>query len=340
MGPIEQITHDLFILLFCTGLLIFLLYVRKQMSVKPTAPKIGPVDIEELRRQYSYIDHESFDALVGVFSAHNALQGLPIFLSKTCPALAVDRAESGITPDPKNVAVSRAGGGPDLPHDMPWPRNGKDAPLQFLHQVNLQDIAKATPADNLLPSNGLLVFFYDYDKQPWGNSPEDWQGWKLTFVPEDDFSSLEYRLPPYELPGKMGHHFPLTFRASYSIPSIADRSPEEIGFPEEYDFRYALSDALKGKAPTTYFFGKPYGIQHDDIIGCARSIFFQSPLGGNLKAASNTLAQRIKEEIDEWFLLYQESGEFGDMGSIYFVMRKQDAANGNFDNVWLVLQSH
>lgn len=304
-----------------------------------------PVEPEILRRMYSYIDKDSFDTLIELFTRHNAMAGFPKFLSETRPAVAVERVEGDSPHDQSKTGLSRAGGGPDLPENTPWPRNAAGQPLLFLQQVNLRDMALAAETmENPLPKAGLLVFFYDYTNQPWGYKPEDWQGWKLVYVPEEAFSTLVYRPSEYPLRGNLESDIAVKFSPSYSIPSPADRFAEEIGYPEEYEFRYALQEAMQGKAPMTYFFGKPYGVQHDGVIGEARYTFFQSPLGGNMQKESDELPRRIKEEINEWFLLYQQNTdqtwmEFGDMGTIYFVMRKQDAARGNFDHVWVILQS-
>src|SRR5919112_376866 len=55
-------------------------------------------------------------------------------------------------------AASRLGGAPYLPASTAWPRN-EDVPLSFIAQVNLGDIS-AYEAEGVLPSDGLLSFFY------------------------------------------------------------------------------------------------------------------------------------------------------------------------------------
>lgn len=58
------------------------------------------------------------------------------------------------------------------------------------------------------------------------------------------------------------------------------------------------------------------------------------------------LRAEIERASQDWLLLFQmgtvENGDFelmfGDVGHIYFWIKKQDLAAGNFDNVWLVLQ--
>lgn len=60
------------------------------------------------------------------------------------------------------VGASRVGGAPDLPADLPWPRDAEGAPLSFLAQVRLADLA-GMPDAAFLPEDGLLSFFYGKD---------------------------------------------------------------------------------------------------------------------------------------------------------------------------------
>lgn len=285
-----------------------------------------PASIDDMRKQYPYIDAASFTALVDVFTAHNAISGLPTFLAETRPAIGMEIQEATAAHDPNQVALSRSGGGPDLPASMEWPRNDKGEPLFFLRQMNLQDVSAVIKhIDTPLPASGLLIFFYDYANQPWGNDLADKGSWKVVYVPAVKFSELRYTPPQYPLYGKGGENFALTFRESYAMPSPADRDVAELGWPPEYDFRYAFLDALKGKAPTKYFLGRPYAVQYDGMEG-------------HVYVMTSSKGPR------DWILLYQEATdfqqgyEFGDTGTLYFWIRKQDLARQNFDNVWVMLQ--
>ncbi len=48
--------------------------------------------------------------------------------------------------------------------------------------------------------------------------------------------------------------------------------------------------------------------------------------------------------VDDWRLLFQVDSDgnmnidWGDVGVVYFWIRKQDLANRNFDNVWTIMQ--
>ena len=55
-------------------------------------------------------------------------------------------------------------------------------------------------------------------------------------------------------------------------------------------------------------------------------------------------AEALRSGAEEWRLLlqlasYEELGmKWGDLGSLFFWVREQDALAGNFDDVWVVLQ--
>ena len=73
---------------------------------------------------------------------------------------------------PVHDRSSRLGGSPDLPSSIEWPRKG-NAPLSFIAQVNLADVAPYE-AEGLLPRDGLLSFFYDaVEQEAWEFDPAD-----------------------------------------------------------------------------------------------------------------------------------------------------------------------
>src|SRR5260370_42272534 len=72
---------------------------------------------------------------------------------------------------PSAQAVSRLGGRPNLPKEIPWPVRQDGQPLSFIAQLDLstQPQVRGLP----LPKSGSLFFFYDADEQPWGFDPKD-----------------------------------------------------------------------------------------------------------------------------------------------------------------------
>ena len=71
------------------------------------------------------------------------------------------------------IGASKMGGQPDLPAGVEWP--AWHEPRAFLAQFNLAEVAPYD-AEGVLPSSGLLSFFYETDGEPlyaelWGQPP-------------------------------------------------------------------------------------------------------------------------------------------------------------------------
>ncbi|MDE6759122.1 MAG: DUF1963 domain-containing protein [Lachnospiraceae bacterium] len=67
---------------------------------------------------------------------------------------------------------------------------------------------------------------------------------------------------------------------------------------------------------------------------------------GGIPTITEEQKKEMLERSREWILLFQISTlekegyelMFGDCGSIYFYIRKQDLQERNFENVWMILQ--
>src|SRR5262245_12847927 len=72
---------------------------------------------------------------------------------------------------------TRIGGLPLLPDEFDWPLGKDGEPLGFLAQINLGNL----PTNPLgLPDSGLLSFFFDIERQPWG-CYEDAGSWRIVY---------------------------------------------------------------------------------------------------------------------------------------------------------------
>src|SRR5664280_1757636 len=79
-----------------------------------------------------------------------------------------------------DAASSRIGGNPLLPPQLRWPhRDG--APLSFLAQVRLEEVAPYD-VEGALPPSGLLLFFYGGAEDAWGFDPDDRLSWRVLLV--------------------------------------------------------------------------------------------------------------------------------------------------------------
>ena len=154
--------------------------------------------------------------------------------------------------------------------------------------------------------------------------------------------------------------FSLSFEARKDLPSgidftempeeeeISRRFPDETEMCdiEEYDaLRQEYGCALDGDwSANTKLLGYPDVIQNSMERECeevTRGIY-----NGGVHEVSQELEEEIEKNSKDWMLLYQmgvveKDGfelMFGDVGHIYFWIKKQDLEKRNFDNVWLILQ--
>lgn len=71
------------------------------------------------------------------------------------------------TTAPLDAGASKVGGDPDLPDEVRWPTDPSGVPLSFVAQV---DLSRLPAVDDDLPREGVLSFFYDTVRQPWGSA--------------------------------------------------------------------------------------------------------------------------------------------------------------------------
>lgn len=256
--------------------------------------------------------------------------------------------------------VGRFGGLPDVPEDFAWPSFETDTifddtvklrPLSFLAQFDCAALA-ALDGDGLLPHEGMLSFFYELGSQRWGYDPKDAGCARVYWFPD------KAALSPRELPEDMEEDWRLPSLAIYGRQSVEYPSSEEFplsflkSLPETANGWTALNrtrNALRGYAeePTPYhrLLGWPDIIQNGMAQQCelvSRGYY----LGG-----SGDIPQEVLDETDlsapeDWQLLFQLDSfhaggfdlMFGDCGSVYFYIRKEDLAVRRFDRVWLILQ--
>lgn len=247
---------------------------------------------------------------------------------------------------------SKIGGKPHLPESFAWPYyEGEDyegvlknRPLSFLAQFNLEEIAEYDQ-DNRLPHKGMLYFFYDLCTMRWGFDPKD-KGCARVFYVEDP-SALQAVDFPEELETDFVlPEFEVAFTARMDLPDyeeIAEFMPdlewdsydeEKVLFGYEGDEDEEVSKLL----------GYADLIQGDMLLECEEVC--NGIYCGNIPDLTEEQQGKMLADSKEWELLFQMSTVgnedyelmFGDCGSIYFYIKKQDLQKKNFDNVWLVLQ--
>jgi hypothetical protein len=182
------------------------------------------------------------------------------------------------------------------------------------------------------------------DEWPWGFDPKDRGGWAVIYdsasgpsLPVDFPIDLKAENRPPGIKFLEGKPY-------VSIPGLERITLEEAGITEEDedDYYELTAEAFDGN-PMHQIGGFPEPVQGGEMeeecqltsagIYCGDSTGYQSPEAAEIRAQPN-----------DWKLLLQYDSDdgievmWGDAGMLYFWIRESDAREGNFQNVWMVLQ--
>ena len=253
-----------------------------------------------------------------------------------------------------NPYRSKLGGMPAVPSGFEWPRfeaenyDGETAnrPLSFLCQIDLNEITMFDK-DGMLPNKGLLLFFYEQDSMCWGFDPADDGCCRVYYF--EEISELK----PLELPEDLKEEywvkeFDLAFSARDSYPSYEElRLHSDIGCEwDEYD--EALGDlGYEIEAERHKLLGYANLIQGEMLTECERTA--RGLYCGDAESYRSTpedVKADIHRKASDWVLLFQLASiytkdyelMFGDLGNLYFYIRKQDLADRRFDRARFSLQ--
>ena len=242
--------------------------------------------------------------------------------------------------DHDRVGASRLGGDPDLPTGAEWPRKS-GVPLSFVAQL---DLAELTPYDleGVLPSDGLLSFFYDATtQQAWGFDPADRGSWDVRHVAAAE--ELRRTPAPDDL-GPDGRLRPVGWRprGELAFATFDSLVVDRLGLTRDETIAY--SDQLESEEDTIHrVHGHPDPIQSGEMqLECqlaSNGVFVGDPEG-----YQDPRALDLGPGADDWRLLLQVDSDeaadvmWGDLGRIYYWIRDDDLAARRFDRSWLVLQ--
>lgn len=263
---------------------------------------------------------------------------LDLVTSLAQPTILMEPAEDAMDGP---TSTLRLGGLPRLSAGTPWPtRDGRS--LAFLGELNLASVRQAGGPD-WLPGGGVLHIFYDAREAPWGFDPKDRGGCIVLFTPAADDNE---RAPPADLDGKLvfRSHI-LQGRSVLSYPDL-DRLtlPEEVARNHDSETLYELETRQFGEGPQHRIGGYPSPIQNDEMERECQLASNGVYLGDAKGYASEQAVALLREPVSWKLLLQIDSDEaagmmWGDMGRLYIWVPEHDARQGDFTNVWLILQS-
>lgn len=239
------------------------------------------------------------------------------------------------------VGCSKVGGSPDLPLECGWPSCG-GRPLNFLLQINLEDISKFSYCKEL-PQTGLLSVFFDAVEQRWGFDPQDQGRWQILYVEAPDSGLKRLTQPHSDLPVREFRPCALTFYEALSpgwetVPVHA-LNMDDHEADEFFDFAHSLPGG-----PAHQILGHPLGIQsfEKDMQFRCQCVSNGLYMGGG-PAFDAERAKELEPGAAEWRLLLQidsddsSAMEWGDSGRLYFWIRDQNLRQRDFSAVWMIL---
>lgn len=242
-------------------------------------------------------------------------------------------------------AYSRLGGEPNLPSQVQWPI-WQGHTLPFVAQLDLAAIPKSHGLD--LPLNGSLYFFYGGEEAAWGFQSGDKGSAKVIYSPT---SLIEH--PPHAVPNDICDEW--RFRgvrlgaglSEISLPDGQDQTLDQLSLStKEYDRYCDFLEAWGAQRPSMYHRvgGYPEPIQGDPKLEAEL-------VSHGLYCGDATGYDRGKElglwqgSLDWELLLQVDSDEnanmmWGDVGCLYYLIRRQDLALRAFERAWLVFQCY
>jgi uncharacterized protein YwqG len=244
------------------------------------------------------------------------------------------------------IGASKVGGVPDLPANYLYP-TWKNIPLSFLAQINLADISNFESA-SVLPSSGILSFFYSATQETWGFDPKDKGSWQVYyFANPKDLQRIE-TLSDVPEEGRY-QACTVSFFEELTLPPFLSLIIENLKLDSNERKKYIrLEDILEEENQNKMknrILGYPDAIQNDMQIECqmvSNGIYY-----GDGKPREHPRYKELEPGAEDWELILQLDSEeenakmiWGDVGRVYFWIHKKDLNKLEFEKAWFQLQCY
>lgn len=245
---------------------------------------------------------------------------------------------------------TRFGGAPLLGPGVEWPRSDR-GPLSFLGQIDFRELRGFGGDGLVLPTDGVLTFFYDVEEQPWGYDPSHASGWALSYAP-DSARAIDVETPHGAIPFDVEPLAPssaqtlpwpgdLALRAFGTTPERAPWAREYKAFVESFTFQHAPLLAI---GPGRQQIGGHAQWLDGDGRLTAELASSGIQAGSDRGRLSSNDLQRAEVGAADWQLLWQleprdDRFTWVEMGTLYVLLRKRDLAARRFDRAWVVFQA-
>jgi len=240
------------------------------------------------------------------------------------------------------AGTTKIGGHPDLAPTAAWP-TWHGTSLSFIAQINLADLA-GVPFTACLPSSGLLSFFYHPFQETWGYNPGDKGSFAVIY--NERPSDAAFRDYPADLP-KEGIYpcCSVNFGAELSVPKYDSLPVKALNFSHEEMVSYM--DACMGfnesfELAPHRLLGHPHQVQNEMSLEC--ELVSNGIDCGTSEGYEEGRKRGLESGASNWQFLLEIGTDgnskmmWGDAGSLYFWIKKQDLADRKFENCWMILQ--
>lgn len=245
------------------------------------------------------------------------------FIEMLRPAIAI----RAVRAEDKTIAIgaSKFGGVPDVPDGFEWP-HWEDAPLNFVAQISLEETT-ALDAGNLLPSSGVLSFFY-YEM----NSEEE-EPYLVSGLLEEKgaWRTFHFTSPLKRTTGPLGWH-----REFGSVGTAKIAATLAVDFP-----RYA-EELEHGNAEAVAAFEAVRNVIATDSL----HVMLGYPFPMTERDARYHVAETTgRGTYRDWVMLFQVNTDreldynWGDAGAMFYFIHRDDLKAGDFSKVWLIGES-
>lgn len=235
------------------------------------------------------------------------------------------------------LGQSKIGGHPDLPRDQSWFSEDNGKSLSFVAQINLSETKPFDVSDHL-PQRGILYFFYSAEQEAWGFDPKDKDKFKVFYF-DGDTTQLERLEVPTDLPEHaLFRSCKVSFTSAVSLPSWESDSLNGIFTAEEQDTYMELTN----EGQMTKLLGYADNIQGTMEEEC--QMVTNGLYAGDASGYNDPRAEELRKDADKWILLFQlgsideASMMWGDLGRLYFWIKREDLESRKFDKSWCVFQ--
>ena len=247
------------------------------------------------------------------------------------------------------LGESKIGGVPHLPEGFDWPTYD-GVPLYFVAQINLARLPDCKAAEQL-PRSGILYFFYE-GGYVWGFDPQD-AGAAVVRHYDGDPSALHPRTMT-NAEGESRVFEPpcaVTFSVVSELPTDADDVDmaavlDGVAEEERGKATALIQECLEADEPAEGIINKLFG--WPNLI--QGEFFTESHLAsngiyaGDGETLEDPAAVGFAEQVSDWILLFQMDSDenagmmWGDVGRLYYTMKKSDLAARKFDKIWFSMQ--